>query len=468
MCMQTSNVRPYQKWRWAGDQIFHDTIIPASRTIPGTKIKNYRIDIREFLSFSNNAIVGEAIKKATESLPDHLQLRFYTRGNGHFDFRADVIFEWLRTLNYLPGKRSFDQWYFPEETLALGGGDCEDLAFLLAALLLQSGISSYCVRVALGSVLVHDINGSKKVKKHDHAWVVYQKENGGWEIFDPLARVRHPNADDQPQMEIPEIEYVPVFVFNNDHLWLASTPEASVTTNSLQAYLNQRTFWKNFNPKFAASVHNSIFDKALSKMGLWDRLYVKSVSLGIDVNTATYDPRDHFDSAYIAEGWARVQTHLATGNLADFGLATHAIADFYAHSMYGEFAKLQHGSNAIIPFDPSVNPETQCKKPLSYNFSGLDLPGSKLTPQDAAQHWQGKLISGQWFRWFAGYPGDLNSQRQDRQTLPDHDCIAVDAPTTDAVNHYFVKQGTYATQFSLRSQAAIEHIQNAYSAWPRR
>jgi hypothetical protein len=175
MCMQSSNVRPYQKWRWAGDQIFHDTIVPARRTIPGTKIKNYPIDIREFISFSNNAIVGKAIKTATENLPDHLRLQFYTDASGHFDFRADVIFEWLRTLTYIPGKRSFDQWYFPEETLALGGGDCEDLAFLLAALLLQSGISSYCVRVVLGSVRVHDVTDSKKVKKHDHAWVVIPK-----------------------------------------------------------------------------------------------------------------------------------------------------------------------------------------------------------------------------------------------------------------------------------------------------
>ncbi|WP_020483054.1 transglutaminase domain-containing protein [Methylomonas sp. MK1] len=463
--MQTNNVRPYQKWRWAGDQIFHDTIIPASRTIPGTKIKNYRIDIREFLSFSNNAVVGEAIKAATENLADPLRLRFFTNGHGHFDFRADVIFEWFRSLNYIPGKRRFDQWYFPEETLALGGGDCEDLAFLFAALLLQSGISSYCVRVALGAVMVHDITGAKKSKKHDHAWVVYQKESGGWEIFDPLARVQNPDASDQPQTATTEVEYVPVFVFNNDHLWMASTPEASDTTDNLQTYLEQRSFWKNFNPTFAAGVHNSIFDEALSKMTVWNRLYVKSVSLGIDVNTAAYDPRDHFDSAYIDEGWARVQTHLATGNLADFGLAAHAIGDFYAHSMYGEFAKLQTGKNTMQLYDPAINPATQCGKPLNYNFVGLDLPGSTLSAQDAAQHWNGKLISGQWFRWFAGYPADLNGQRQDRQTLPEHDCIAIDAPTTDNKNHYFVNQGTYVNQFYLRRQAAIEHIQKVYVNW---
>jgi hypothetical protein len=130
---------------------------------------------------------------------------------------------------------------------------------------------------------------------------LYQKENSGWEIFDPLARVQNPGVNDEPQEIAQEIEYIPVFVFNNDHLWLASTPEASVTTDKLEEYLEQRNFWKNFNPKFAAGVHNSIFDEALTDMALWDQLFVKSVSLGIDVNTAGYDPIDHFDAAYKLE-----------------------------------------------------------------------------------------------------------------------------------------------------------------------
>ena len=56
---------------------------------------------------------------------------------------------------------------------------------------------------------------------------------------------------------------------------------------------------------------------------------IKRASLIADVNVLAYDPRDHFDFAYIAEGWSRVQQRLATGNLPDFAYALHAVADFH-------------------------------------------------------------------------------------------------------------------------------------------
>jgi hypothetical protein len=36
MCMQMTGVSPYQKWRWAGDEIVHDAVIPAAHRIPNT------------------------------------------------------------------------------------------------------------------------------------------------------------------------------------------------------------------------------------------------------------------------------------------------------------------------------------------------------------------------------------------------------------------------------------------------
>ena len=50
----------------------------------------------------------------------------------------------------------------------------------------------------------------------------------------------------------------------------------------------------------------------------------------MDVNVLGYDPRDHFDFAYVPEGWQRVQKRLASGSITDFSLAAHAIGDFYA------------------------------------------------------------------------------------------------------------------------------------------
>jgi transglutaminase-like putative cysteine protease len=49
--------------------------------------------------------------------------------------------------------RDYDTWLFPDETLALKRGDCEDISFLIASLLIASGISPYTVRVAIGYLL---------------------------------------------------------------------------------------------------------------------------------------------------------------------------------------------------------------------------------------------------------------------------------------------------------------------------
>ena len=46
MCMQMTGLRPYQKWRWAGDEIVYDAVIPAARRIPNTSRRSYPIDIR--------------------------------------------------------------------------------------------------------------------------------------------------------------------------------------------------------------------------------------------------------------------------------------------------------------------------------------------------------------------------------------------------------------------------------------
>jgi len=45
-----------------------------------------------------------------------------------------------------------DYWQFPEETIVLGKGDCEDTSILVASLLLSFNIPSYKVRVNLGLV----------------------------------------------------------------------------------------------------------------------------------------------------------------------------------------------------------------------------------------------------------------------------------------------------------------------------
>ena len=73
-----------------------------------------------------------------------------------------------------------------------------------------------------------------------------------------------------------------------------------------------RCFWNRFDPSFAASVHNTIFDEALGDIASADAISaMKRQSLWMDANIATYDPRDHFDNGYIEQGWQKVNERLA-------------------------------------------------------------------------------------------------------------------------------------------------------------
>jgi hypothetical protein len=192
MCLQISLVKPWDSWNWDGDEIIHKPIIPASRTVPNTK-KRYPIDIREFLTTTDNAVVGENLGALIQSLTPSDQALFRSHSTGGFDFRVDTVLQSFSKLRYVQKAsrvgRDPEAWLFPDETLAMGGGDCEDLAFLLAALLLASGISRYCVRVALGSLHMSLADGT--LQKHDHCWVMYQNEAAVWEILEPMTAVSH-------------------------------------------------------------------------------------------------------------------------------------------------------------------------------------------------------------------------------------------------------------------------------------
>src|SRR5512137_823143 len=101
MCLQTSSVTRWQSWNWSGDEIVHNPIVPASRTIPGKK-KRYPIDIREFLTTTNNAVVHQALGELTKSLPANEQALFRSHARGSFDFRADKVAQYIGQLRYLP------------------------------------------------------------------------------------------------------------------------------------------------------------------------------------------------------------------------------------------------------------------------------------------------------------------------------------------------------------------------------
>ncbi len=153
-------------YNWAGDAILRDTVMWDKRAVIGTSGIYIPTDIRAWLSSTNSAVIQGALQEI--DLPS-------AREQGTFDLRAWKIWDYVANcVQYITDKNSFgldDFWLFPEETLILHKGDCEDSSFLLATLLLASGISEHCVRVVLGGVSTPD--GS-----YGHAWVVYQNELG--------------------------------------------------------------------------------------------------------------------------------------------------------------------------------------------------------------------------------------------------------------------------------------------------
>ena len=467
MCLQPSGVRPWQKWHWAGDQVFRDTVVPARRVVPRTRISGYDIDIREFVSFEGNAVVRHLLDELLDRLPVADQARFTRRRIGDFDFRVERVCELFSRFSHVPDQHGFDTWYFPEETIVRDGGDCEDLAFLLAALLEAAGISRGCLRVALGNIVDHSGSGERR----GHAWVMYQDESGVWRLLEPMSlvgnvpRKRKPAAGKGRRRTTPDVEYVPLFVLNGDHLWTVRSAE-NPAPRTLDDWVRTRALLARQRPAFAASEHAHIFDEALEGMDPADLRQVKNVSLWLDVNTLAYDPRDHFDFAYVPEGWNRVASRLATKELVDFAKAVHSVGDFYAHTFWGYREAPPNGA-ALPLWNQDSPPDTSA---FSYDFTRFrELPGCAMGPVEghpdpaaAAAAWKGKLISGQWWRWYSTYPGELKPDLPARRCLPDHDDVAVDKPSG---KNALCDGPTYATQFALRKAAATRHIRQIYGSW---
>src|SRR5436189_3485423 len=116
MCLQISLVKPWDSWNWEGDEIVHRPIIPASRTIPNKK-NRYPIDIREFLTTTDNAVVSENLGELIQDLSTSDQACFRSHSKGSFDFRADTILQSFGHLRYLRKAnkvgRCPDAWLYP-------------------------------------------------------------------------------------------------------------------------------------------------------------------------------------------------------------------------------------------------------------------------------------------------------------------------------------------------------------------
>jgi len=470
MCLTLSPLVNLHRWNWDGDRIVHECIVPSARPVVGrTGPRNqYSIDVREFLVSERNEVMRRTL---LHDLPRFAQqhgippVDLLARSPGSFDLRAAVVSAYVAGMVRYSTSQGRDPWQFPDETLFLRTGDCEDRALLIASLLIASGISNYNVRVALGQI--RTVDDQARRARHDHAWVMYKTEAGLWTVLEPHAaqqlRAKRPSPRRAGPVPV-YAEYVPFFLFNDAHLW-----EVVHTEKKLSFADTIRKRWSRIDPKFAGAIHKSIVSDALDGLpgcppwlreGLM-RHFTSYFGAVVDDpdNFATqgYDSYDHFDNAFIDEGWMRVNNRLADfqrdprKNLDAFAWAAHGIADFYAHTSYGEFGPRQGGK--LLPYGGSA------PQGIEYVSEPYQLARfSVLISGRYCQHGDSKSF----LERLCPTPRYLDDPG-DRMLLPHHDEVAVDGPTPS--KEHLLYGGTfapqYARQFQLRTDAATQHIRNA-------
>lgn len=513
MCLRQSSIIGMEKYNWEGDRIIHKCIVPSHRTVQGSNKKNYNIDVREFLISDKNELMRKAVREdikkyLTKKLKGKWQY-FQSRDEGSFDYRANVVSSFVAENIHYQIKNFGEPWLFPDETLYVEAGDCEDRAFLMASLMIASGISSYNVRVAFGKVKLSS-SGNDSQHVYDHAWVMYKNEKGRWMIFEPLnvknrsaSSVRDGVFHDPDESMV--VEYIPSYLFNDAHLWMVNVPELKMEDSKFST-----DDWKKFDPTFAGQIHKSIvIDGALNGVApAWvldglKRYFISvpfsSKMLDIVDSPFSYDPRDHFDNGFIDEGWDRVNFRLKKFNddnrdLRRFAYAAHAIADFYAHTSYIHFARPDSANRAddAVEIYDHQNPNAGFLSIPDYSTgSSFDLTSNnysynnfywKKSKADIPKEWNGKIISGRYAQISDSHdfvesivqiPNVLQSQTGFylKGSLPHHNEIAVDEPSMPANSPHklYSRNGNGSTdakwfnnQFRWRKNTAINHVRKVF------
>lgn len=474
---------------WGGTRIVVPPVARAKRILPGARGRatSLEMDVRGFVPSSPSSVVTRWTNVQLESRSKRqpkLRAQLAARSTpGWLDVTAhllaDIVFDEIAYR-----LRRGDAWQLPEETLALGEGDCEDRATLLASALVAAGISPYNVRVALGTVSISRRGGKPKLR--DHAWVVYRDERGYWVLLEPP-----PPDSASSQHHDTELCYRPDYVFNGDHQWSCSAEHDA-------RFRRQR--WNSFDPQFHGEVHRSIVDLAARAAGFPSELRSRiartftvvpfNVIDPADRDFRSYDPREHFDSGLIAESWRTVLFRAQKFREKPLGdpeglvngcFAAHGIADFYAHSTYAHFLATEKPGQ-VTPFDPETG-----RPALAYDYAADPTfartsfthyaPWYKPTDFERLQRWRGRPISGRYSfendthdpieRVTNVPPSRCFPSPADRSfagSLPHHFELAVDERGSHTNRLYTSAQ--YEKQFKLRHDLALAHITRVFKAHP--
>jgi hypothetical protein len=354
---------------------------------------------------------------------------------------------------------------------------------------------------------------------------MYKTEEGHWTLLEPLVssntKIKKEEMAKLPgtkhyfgKTDVPiTADYIPHYLFNDCHLWGVMLPGQNF---NFQDDLQRRKRWIKFNPKFAGEVHKGILKLALKDAPAnvrkeIDRYYSRAI-LGFigpivdQFDRGKYNPLIHFDNCYIKEGWDLVNENLKKfknqGDLNAFFCASHAIADFYAHSSYVHFAKIIQQPNKDDDYPDLYNPVAPAFETVpAYSKAnppviGFDLTGNRFSvnkkywkgPDKSiiANYWGGKVISGRYAQpddtWkgvesfitegiLSVIPDTLlkDPHFSERGWVPHHNEIAVDNLPRPASHTLYndtrldrLSKISYENQFKWRKNAAVRHIRKVF------
>lgn len=166
---------------WGGRRRLTDPILRRKRvisTFDGDQPVYCAWDVRRWIQPAGDALLAELWR---EIAADH-QHNFESSHARQTDLSAKAIWHHcVEKIAYVKDEVGFDFWQFPQETVCLGQGDCEDKSFLVVSLLLAAGIPADRVRVMVGAM--HNLENGKR-KLFGHAWPMYRTSRGVWCILE--------------------------------------------------------------------------------------------------------------------------------------------------------------------------------------------------------------------------------------------------------------------------------------------
>jgi hypothetical protein len=499
MCTSHAHLRHSRSWNWDGDVIVHNPVIPNARKHPITN-RPYKVDVREFLETTDNAILRAQLSDIADSLKGRYRRRFLDRIPGSFDFRVAVLKQFVSKIRYEDRSDRFDSWLYPEETLSAGSGDCEDRAFLLASLMIASGVSSYCVRVVLGKVQV-----LPRGKTIDHVWVMYKDESGLWQCIEPLENASRSSRKKSPAPASTFV-YRPIYAFNDEHMWQVGIDRGAP---KFSAFLErrkrasadtQRTLLR-YRPSFGYPFHRDIVSDAIDPDKFVGKLtdamrseldwyaippstqqYLDdfaSMVANVDI-TVSYNPLLHFDNGLIEESQALLLKNLKSRTLGGFANACHATADFYSHTSYPYFAKERAGdivvASCLDAGDPAYAKQFWTTPDYSQGDFALErFSTNKRVWKDgdksrAASKFSNTIISGRFGQWFDSkgileHTQFYTAAHDWQGALPHHNEIAVDSESREG-GHVLYSDKDYRGEHERRYKAAVKATRKLFDSWP--